>query len=62
MRVLSAGTIPNFFSELEKELQRDAEEYARKSCSRCGNETAKIRDLCEFCSKVELRRSYNEIY
>ena len=60
IRVLSAGTIASFFSELAKDLERDVE-HTRKSCMRCGNEIPKIRDLCEFCERVE-RNDYFNVY
>jgi len=60
IRVLEAGTVASFLEELAKDLANDAE-YARKSCSRCGNETGKIRDLCQFCAKVE-RNDYFNVY
>jgi predicted amidophosphoribosyltransferase len=60
IRVLSAGTVASFFSELEKDLERDGEQ-SRKSCQRCGNEVPLTRDLCELCEKNE-RNDYFDIY
>jgi len=61
MRVLSADTVKEFFSDLTKDLARDAAEHTRKSCQRCGNEISKIKDLCEFCERIE-RDDYSQIY
>jgi len=57
IRVLEAGSVAKFFSDLTKDLKADT----RRSCSRCGNEVPKIKDLCEYCERIE-RGNYFNIY